>query len=113
MIKCGRVIPILCEDALMLQEIKNEPPRAPSTPRNKKLRDLAQLHKETVLVCNVVKLEPSPMEFVATQTIVRLSFHALAANSDSARKAKTISGGETPIPIKSWVMPCSMPSYSI
>jgi hypothetical protein len=33
----------------MLQEIKNEPPRAPSTPRNKKLRDLAQLHKETVL----------------------------------------------------------------
>jgi hypothetical protein len=43
------LIPILCEDALMLQEIKNEPPRAPSTPRNKKLRDLAQLHKETVL----------------------------------------------------------------
>jgi hypothetical protein len=42
------LIPILCEDALMLQEIKNEPPRAPSTPRNKKLRDLAQLHKETV-----------------------------------------------------------------
>jgi hypothetical protein len=42
------VIPILYEDALMVQEIKNEPPRAPSTPRNKKLRDLAQLHKETV-----------------------------------------------------------------
>ncbi|MEH1842929.1 MAG: hypothetical protein V7L20_30380 [Nostoc sp.] len=32
----------------MGQEIKNEPSRVPSTPRNKKLRDLAQLHKETV-----------------------------------------------------------------
>jgi hypothetical protein len=34
---------------LIVQEIKNEPPRSPSTPRDKKLRDLAQLHKETVL----------------------------------------------------------------
>jgi hypothetical protein len=54
------LIPILCEDALMLQEIKNEPPRAPSTPRNKKLRDLAQLHKETVLDV-IIKLKTHAM----------------------------------------------------
>jgi hypothetical protein len=42
------VIPILYEDVPIVEEIKNEPPRAPSTPINKKLRDLAQLHKETV-----------------------------------------------------------------
>ncbi|MBN3922723.1 hypothetical protein [Nostoc sp. NMS4] len=32
-------IPILYEDAPIVQEIKNEPPSTPSTPRKKKLAD--------------------------------------------------------------------------
>jgi hypothetical protein len=40
---------------LIVQEIKNEPPSTPSTPRrNNKLRDLAQLYKEMVSLLNSV-----------------------------------------------------------
>jgi hypothetical protein len=46
---------------LIVQEIRNEPPSTPSTPRrNKKLRDLAQLHKEMVSVGILTKKADTP-----------------------------------------------------